>query len=207
MTKMHMLRKVFIGILALLLTASLLTACGKRGQEDFEKGKAAYDDGHYHLAATYFALAADKGNADAMIQLGECYFHGRGVNEDEKEAIRLFRKLADKGNTEAMLRLAECYYGETEVVERIKWIRKAAKKGNTEAMLQLAICYLNGGVVKKDEKEAVKWIRKAAEKGNANAMSILAGFYYEGRGVKKDEKEAEKWSRKAEEAWQKEQNK
>ena len=79
MTKTHKTRKKFNGILGLFLAVLLLTACGKKGQDEFEKGKALYTAQDYKTAVTQFALAADKGHAEAQYIIGRCYAEGKGV--------------------------------------------------------------------------------------------------------------------------------
>ena len=42
-----------------------------------------------------------------MTNLGEMYEEGRGVDKDEKEAVRWYRKAAEKGDKEAQKRLGQ----------------------------------------------------------------------------------------------------
>ena len=43
---------------------------------------------------------AEEGNAKAEANLGNMYFHGRGVPQDYAEAVRWYRKAADQGDAE-----------------------------------------------------------------------------------------------------------
>ena len=47
-------------------------------------------------------MAADKGLAIAMSNLGGCYSTGEGVEKDAKEAKKWYRMAADKGYAEAI---------------------------------------------------------------------------------------------------------
>jgi TPR repeat protein len=61
----------------------------------------------YDMAAFWYGKAADKGNADAMYNLGSMYESSQGVAKDLKLAKELYFKAADLGNTEAKERLAK----------------------------------------------------------------------------------------------------
>ena len=51
----------------------------------------------YGKALEYFHLAADKGDADAMFGLGECYYLGVSVEKDPDKAAEWYRKALDAG--------------------------------------------------------------------------------------------------------------
>ena len=52
---------------------------------------------------------ADKGDVNAMYNLGWMYAEGSGVPKDEKQAVEWFRKAADLGNPAAMSNLGWMY--------------------------------------------------------------------------------------------------
>src|SRR5258705_10708467 len=52
---------------------------------------------------------ANQGNADAQLKLGDAYLRGRGVAQNNAEAVRLFREAADKGNADAQYALGSLY--------------------------------------------------------------------------------------------------
>ncbi len=60
---------------------------------------------NYSDAILWFKKAADKGNKEAMYQIGLLYQEGFGLNADEEEAKKWFRKAADKGHEEAKAKL------------------------------------------------------------------------------------------------------
>ena len=73
------------------------------------KGKACFDSRSFKEAVSWFRLAADRGNAEAMCRLGRCYYWGKGVAKSQEEAVSWFRRAADKGNAEGMGWLGYCY--------------------------------------------------------------------------------------------------
>jgi len=52
-------------------------------------------------AANRFRKAADKGDADAMSNLGSMYENGQGVRKDRTEALKWYRKAAGLGHEDA----------------------------------------------------------------------------------------------------------
>ena len=230
MTTSYKRNRFFIGILALfaasLLTASLLTACGKKGEEEFKKGQASYVAQDYKTALTQFALAANQGHAEAQYYIGLCYEDGKGVEADKSEAAKWYKQAAENGYAEAQFRLGNILYsGEgapLDMYAAIEWYRKAAKQGNADAqgrldslkdvvdllesagkgdvnaMFEIATAHSTGkGEIQKDQTEAVKWFKKAAEKGNAQAMYNLFVCYNNGDGMSMDGKDAFQWCLKA----------
>ena len=89
--------------------------------------------------------AALQGNALACLKLGELYFHGRGVEKDEKKAVELFKVAALKGNAEAIKNLGAFYeFGATGIVEKdeakaVQFYKIAADLGNVYAKDRLGL--------------------------------------------------------------------
>jgi len=84
------MKKQLIG-LALVLSSTLWAG-------DLEDGIAAYDQGNYELAFTKFKLAADQGDAKAQFNLGLMYRDGRGVAQNDAEAVRWLKLAAEQGD-------------------------------------------------------------------------------------------------------------
>ncbi len=124
---------------------------------------------------------ASDGNALAQLRLGELYFHGRGVAEDENKAIQWWKKSAASGNVEAMYQIAHAYlFGNTAAktvadpdTEAASWYFKAASAGHAEAAYTLGLLFIAGKGVVEDRKEAIRWFRVAASKGHAEARKAV----------------------------------
>jgi TPR repeat protein len=52
---------------------------------------------------------AEKGDADAQGILGSTYNFGQGVDKDQAEAVKWFRKAAEQGEEDAQYNLGVCY--------------------------------------------------------------------------------------------------
>ncbi|MEJ2378313.1 MAG: PDZ domain-containing protein, partial [Pseudolabrys sp.] len=155
----------------------------------------------YARAAHWLRLAADKGEADAMLMLATLYGAGNGVAKDQAEAANWARKAAEKGSAVAMFLLGSLYERGEGVaknpVEAARWYQQAADKGLPEGMRAIGVMYANGKGIAKDEAMAVIWFRKAAAKHEPRALMALGWMYENGRGVYQDYAEAVRWFRQA----------
>ena len=84
---------------------------------------------------------ADKGDAEAQIELSALYTTGNGVPKDLVKAAKLHRKAAEQGNTDAQVRLGFAYKeGEgvpQDYAQAAIWLRKAAASGDEYAQYEL----------------------------------------------------------------------
>ena len=109
------------------------------------------------------ALAKD-GDADAQVQLGLVYFHGRGVSRDFKESVKWTRMAAQQGNIHAQFRLGQMYYYGRGVpanyLEANKWVNLAGMSGHEDAIrfrfkLEKK---MSPGQIEKAQKLAKDWL-------------------------------------------------
>ena len=181
---------------------------GKSADELYQRGQEYYSgketgEPNYEKAFELFSLAAEKGNADAMYNLGNMYRCGNGVAVDYYCAMEWYQKAADKGNIQSMYEIGDMYYWGCGVARNcyraMDYFLAAAEKGNPAAMCDIGIMYNYGQGVPRDYARAFEWYKKAAENGNIRAMDYLGDMYKNGDGVARDKQKAEEWKRKAEE--------
>ena len=186
-----------------LLVASLLIACS----DEKSAGSAAKNGAipaKKLTAEENFAKwkkAAEAGNAEAQQKLGNAYGDGKGVPEDDAQAVTWWRKAAGQGNVKAQTNLGSAYYiGEgvpKDAVSAVAWWRKAAEQGEVAAWFNLGLAYDNDDGKLRDAATAMKWYRKAADHGLVDAQNRLGEMYANGEGVPKDMFQAAAWYRKA----------
>lgn len=124
---------------------------------------------------------ANEGNPLAQLRLGDLYFHGKGVTEDENMAIFWWKKSAASGNAEAMYQIAHAYlFGNTAAKavddpdrQAATWYFQAASAGHAEAAYTLGLLFIAGKGVVEDRNEAMRWFRVAAGKGHVEARKAL----------------------------------
>ena len=89
------------------------------------------------INAHAYREAAEQGDAEAQHNLGGCYYLGKGVPQDDTEAVKWFSKAAEQGDAEAQFTLGVCYgLGKgvlRDYTEAVKWYRKAAAQGHSSA--------------------------------------------------------------------------
>jgi len=101
--------------------------------------------------------SADGGNIEALYELGLFYIFADPITEDEREAIKYFRRAAELGHGRAAMKLGFYYlkgiYIKKDIGEGIRWLVKSTELGYIESNKFLSRIYKNGEYgVKKDEK-------------------------------------------------------
>ena len=109
------------------------------------------------------------------------YAEGKGVPQNDAEAVKWYLAAAKQGHTEAVEKLivihaaqkafqagVEAYARGDFTVAQREW-ELLAEQGYAEAQFRLGLLYEFGKGVPENDAEAVKWYRKAAEQGHGNA--------------------------------------
>ena len=95
-------------------------------------------------------------------------YHSRGVEEDLKEAFKLYKKAAKQGLATAQYRLALCYdSGEgvkKDLGKAFIWYEKAAEQGHEAARFSVRMAYCYGWGVEKNPGEAERLWEKELDK-------------------------------------------
>ena len=121
----------------------------------FESGRYYYNSFDFKNAINVFENLDQENFAPADFYLGECYFHGNGVNKDEVKAFMYYDKGAKMKDLYCLMRAAMCYdngFGTFKNVELaaklyakgIKLLNKAMKRGDSIAMYIAADFWMNG---------------------------------------------------------------
>lgn len=119
-------------------------------QHFFNAGVMALKEGNYVQAASKLEPLARAGDSSAQDLLGDMYAFGWGVEKDDGEAIKWYRRAASS-NVDVNDRAAPAMY----------FVGKR---------------YLEGTGVAHDEVEARKWFERSAKGGYAKATQALAEF-------------------------------
>jgi TPR repeat protein len=122
--------------------------------------------------------AADEGDTQAALFLGNLYLYGTGIESDPAAARRYLEIAAQSGHPDALYNLGAIYDKAIGVVRDVpaamQWFARAADQRDPQAQLNLAIFHLRGDGVPKDAKLAEQWLRRAAGNGSARARGMLA---------------------------------
>jgi len=115
----------------------------------------------YAKAALWYRRGIEAGCAKSIWRLACLYDEGKGVEKDERRALRMYREIAglETGSDP----------------DRIDAVRMA--------MNSIGTYYQHGkGGLAADDAEALRWYRKAAALGNDYAVHNIAWMYENGRG-------------------------
>jgi len=149
-----------------------------RAQEIFRAAEKKREEKKPEEALEYFHQAADLGNTDAMIELGQIYQNGDGVDKSGTEAERWYLQASNKGSSLAMVYLGAMYVlgdGVSEDYERAaQMFQKAADLKNDHAMFNLAKMYEEGRGVPRSADKARQLYQQAAALGNTEAQRRLS---------------------------------
>lgn len=145
---------------------------------DYKAGYEAYKADDFAAALSAWLPLANQDDALAQHALGIMYKRGRGVRQDDGEAVAWFRKAAERGLAAGQYDLGRMLSVGRGVARddalAVKWLRLAAAQGLGAAQVTLGILYARGRGAPDDDPEALGWIRKAAERGDAAAAKRLA---------------------------------
>lgn len=161
---MPMCVKVFSLMYAMLVLPALAEAqpLAKPAQITWEWFNAAEAYRHYpgkspddlRIAAHYYRLAAERGNAPAAYKLGEMYENGEGVAKSDVEALAWYRRAADAGDKFGQFRVGWFYQKglgvAADLPEAARWYRLSAAQDNAWGYHMLAFMMADGQGVPKD---------------------------------------------------------
>jgi hypothetical protein len=130
-----------------------------------------------HADIAQLRVLAAQGNADAEYVLGERYWTGEGVPQDDKAAAEWFLKAARQGHAHAQFSIGFFYREgrgvaqDHKVFRRFEWYLKAARRGHAAAQTTTGVSsYGQGEGVEQDHDQAMAWYLKAAQQGQLQAQ-------------------------------------
>ena len=145
-----------------------------------DQGIAAYQQGHYTEALTFFHKADARGHSKAARYLGLCYEYGLGVPRSMTEAAQWFKKAAGAGDVTGTYLLGLLYErGEGVKQDAQKayelFYRSSYRSDHVSAPSQAALgrMYERGEGRAKDPAAARSWYTRAAASGSDEAMAAL----------------------------------
>ena len=188
------------------ITAMHVLAEWHRTHPEAEGSREAADD-WYRRAHDGFLVLANRGNIDAMSALVVLYGQGRGVEQDEAEALRWLQRTAELGEAKAQFLMANAYENglgvERNPDRALSWYKRSAAEGYLPSMIALGAIHQQGALgTRKNMSVAHTWhqkafeeTRKLAEKDDPDAQNLLSTFYAQGLGTDPNRAESIRWLR------------
>ena len=103
MNFLTLMRSLIVFLICLLLPLIPLTAA------EFQKGFEAHLRGDYAAAIREWGPLAAQGDPRAQFNIGNMFDFGKGVKEDNAQAVYWYKKSAEKGNASAQYALGWMY--------------------------------------------------------------------------------------------------
>ncbi len=94
---------------ALFLALSLFPLPAACGEDPFEEGLSAVQEGDYETGLKIIQPLAESGHAKAQFELGWMHHGGLGLPADAGEAAKWYRKAAEQGYADAQYNLGVMY--------------------------------------------------------------------------------------------------
>ena len=134
-------------------------------------------EGDHNAAFDYWTKAAALGDVVAHFQLSNYYYHGKGVEKDEKRALYHTEQAAIGGHPHARYNLGYLDM-KNDQVDRAKkhWII-AAKLGHDQSLTAVKDLYRDGLVSKEDFATALRGHKAAIDATTSPQRKEAAAFY------------------------------
>ncbi|MBP0437534.1 tetratricopeptide repeat protein [Tianweitania sediminis] len=117
------------------------------------------------LAAHYYRLAAERGNAAAAYKLGEMWEEGRGLQQDYGQALRWYRLAAEQGDRYALFKLGlfsqKGWGGGKDAKKAARFYLAAAQAGNLWGLHMLAFMLADGDGLDPDGGRAILYFEQS----------------------------------------------
>lgn len=129
-------------------------------------------------AFALFTEAADKGDPEAMFELGKLYEKGIGTDQDVGKALGLYQKAADLGFADAINDLGFLYYQgavgqKPDRKKAVEFFLKAADLRHPQAMYNVAALIDDGAVAGKTSDDAGRYLYAALRTGVKDVLDQL----------------------------------
>ena len=150
----------------------------------------------YGVALQLLKVAAELGDAGAMVSLGFSYREGDGVSPDLDEAARWFTRAAEAGDKHALVHVGRVWRNAGQTEKAVASFLEAAEAGQYESYVELAMLYDAEGSAVYNPAEAVKWYRVVADGSSSSkgrALLALARHSISGLGMPCDLAAARRW--------------
>jgi hypothetical protein len=153
-------------------------------------------------ASRWLRPANVKGDPVGKYLLAECFLFGKGVPQNQEQAVALLEEAVEMDNPgRAMDLLATCFHKgwgvEKDFGRAVELYRDACAHGFYNACANLAVMTMRGDGVPADPADAVSLLKDGVDAGNPRCMFFYAAAHWDGMGVARNPDIARQWFRRA----------
>lgn len=134
-----------------------------------------YDSAHSDIDSLRRCITINPADSEALFQLGERFYAGRYVYQDNDSAVHYYLKAAELGHPEAMSLYASCMFNISDdrdfgFMQSRTWFERAAKSGSDRGVFFMGVLYDEGVIYPRDNNSVTEFYEKASALGQANAL-------------------------------------
>lgn len=160
----------------------------------YDQGQNGVDQ-DLSLAVWWYRYAAERGDGDALNNLGSMSQHGDGLPQDDEQARHYYEQGAAAGCGKAMNNLGHFFTQgrgglRKDLPQSVRWFKKGSRLRDNDAMVSLGYAYDNGVGVSVSPLRALYWFRRAAQAQYPKGYFNLGLSYWAGDIVLRNERKA-----------------
>lgn len=161
----------------------------------YEEGKRALEEKDYDSAYKFFQQSVDFGNIDAIYELSECYYWGRGVNVDYDTAVDLIKNGLDMGVVNCLFLMGRALHDgngiEQDINQAKEYYKRAIDECSDHKVIGKAQCNLANILweeINSDESKSdvIALYKEAIKNGSTISMYNLGHNFDIGYKVNRD---------------------
>ena len=161
----------------------------------YEDGKKALEEKDYDSAYKFFQQSTNLGSIDAIYELSECYYWGRGINIDYDKAIELIKYGLDKGNDNCLFLMGRAFHFGNGIELNIKKAKEYYKDAIRECSDKIVIGKAQGNLAnilweevdsEETKNNVINLYKESIKNGSTISMYNLGYYFDNGYNVKRD---------------------
>ena len=161
----------------------------------YEAGQKALEEKDYDSAYKFFQQSVDLGNIDAIYELSECHYWGRGIDINYDKAVSLIRLGLDKGNNNCLFLMGRAFYDGNGVYKDIDKAKTYYRRAIDECSDMKVIGYAQGNLAnilwaeinsESDKSTVINLYKESIKNGNEVSMYNLGKLFDDGNKVDRD---------------------
>ena len=161
----------------------------------YENGKKALEEKDYDSAYKFFQRSTNLGSIDAIYELSECYYWGRGINIDYDKAIELIKYGLDKGNDNCLFLMGRAFHFGNGIELNIKKAKEYYKDAIRECSDKIVIGKAQGNLAnilweeidsEETKNNVINLYKESIKNGSTISMYNLGYYFDNGYNVKRD---------------------
>ena len=161
----------------------------------YEDGKKALEEKDYDSAYKFFQQSTNLGSIDAIYELSECYYWGRGINIDYDKAIELIKYGLDKGYDNCLFLMGRAFHFGNGIELNIKKAKEYYKDAIRECSDKIVIGKAQGNLAnilweevdsEETKNNVINLYKESIKNGSTISMYNLGYYFDNGYNVKRD---------------------